>query len=52
MGGDRARSKGGVGLGLSNAQRIAETHHGAITVKSTLHVGSTFTVTLPLRPTA
>jgi two-component system, OmpR family, sensor kinase len=39
--------KGGVGVGLSIAQRIARQHGGDITVQSTVGVGSVFTVTLP-----
>lgn len=47
---DLARSKeetGGYGLGLSIAKKIADAHHGKITVKSKLGEGSTFTVHLP-----
>jgi signal transduction histidine kinase len=45
---DTARSgQHGYGLGLSIALRIAEIHHGAIEVKSTVRKGSTFTVVLP-----
>ena len=47
---DRARSReaGGTGLGLAIVKHIARSHGGAVTVQSTLGVGSTFTVTLPL----
>jgi heavy metal sensor kinase len=47
---DKARSRelGGSGLGLSIAKWIAALHRGTITVQSSLHEGSTFTVLLPL----
>lgn len=47
---DKARSRelGGSGLGLSIAKWIAELHRGTITVQSSPHEGSTFTVLLPL----
>jgi two-component system, OmpR family, sensor histidine kinase CiaH len=47
---DSARTKTdatGYGLGLAIAKQIVDFHHGAITVKSSLKKGSTFTVTLP-----
>ena len=40
----------GAGLGLSLVQWIAESHRGAVAVQSRLSEGSTFTVTLPIRP--
>jgi signal transduction histidine kinase len=46
---DAARNteKGGMGLGLAIAKKIIEMHQGNIAVKSTLGVGSAFTVVLP-----
>jgi len=45
---DPARvSSGGSGLGLSIVQSIAETHGGAVAVRSEMGQGSVFTVTLP-----
>ena len=40
----------GTGLGLSLVKRIIEAHGGTIRVKSKLHEGSTFSVTLPAAP--
>jgi heavy metal sensor kinase len=44
----RSRETGGVGLGLSIADWIANAHHGKIEVQSFPGEGSTFIVTLPL----
>jgi heavy metal sensor kinase len=43
----RSRETGGVGLGLSIADWIANAHQGKIEVKSEIGKGSTFTVHLP-----
>ncbi len=42
-------SEVGTGLGLAISQQFAQILGGALTVRSTLSVGSTFQVTLPLR---
>lgn len=44
----RSRETGGVGLGLSIAQWIAQVHNGKIEVESKLGEGSTFKIFLPL----
>ncbi len=46
---DKSRSIGGNGLGLSIVKRIVDLHHGNIRVNSTVQVGSTFTITLPIQ---
>jgi two-component system heavy metal sensor histidine kinase CusS len=43
----RSRAEGGVGLGLSLAIQIVQSHHGTITVDSVLGKGTSFLVKLP-----
>lgn len=46
----RGRATGGSGLGLSIARQIVTDHRGTIEVRSTVGVGTTFTVVLPTAP--
>jgi len=48
---DQSRSRPGTGLGLSLARAIAKAHGGDITAASTLNVGSTFSIILPITDT-
>jgi PAS domain S-box-containing protein len=40
----------GMGFGLAICKRIVESHGGTITVKTAVNKGTTFTITLPLKP--
>jgi signal transduction histidine kinase len=44
----RARSQGGIGLGLAICQAIVHAHQGTLTATSTPGRGSTFTMTVPV----
>lgn len=44
----RSRSSGGTGLGLSIVKHLVDLHHGVISVKSELGIGSSFIIELPL----
>lgn len=44
----RSRSSGGTGLGLSIVKHLIDLHHGVISVKSDLGIGSSFIIELPL----
>ncbi|MFK4099988.1 sensor histidine kinase [Streptomyces sp. NPDC019531] len=46
----RGRATGGSGLGLSIARQIVTDHRGTIEARSTVGVGTTFTIVLPAAP--
>ncbi len=44
----RSRSSGGTGLGLSIVKHLVELHHGSVRVESTVGVGTSFIIELPM----
>ena len=49
-GASRLRKAEGTGLGLALTKRFVELHGGMIRLQSVPGAGSTFTVSLPIRP--
>ncbi len=47
--GSHSREFAGTGLGLALTKKLVELHGGTLTLESTVNLGSTFTVMLPLR---
>jgi two-component system cell cycle sensor histidine kinase PleC len=47
----KGRRYGGVGLGLALSRSLAELHDGTLEISSTLGIGMTVRIVLPLRPT-
>jgi signal transduction histidine kinase len=50
VGGPATQTREGTGLGLALAKRFVELHGGTIGIQSAVGKGTTFTFTLPLRP--
>jgi signal transduction histidine kinase len=50
VGRDYTRKAEGTGLGLALTRRFVELHGGQVRLDSALGKGSTFTITLPVRP--
>jgi two-component system, NarL family, sensor histidine kinase BarA len=50
--GSSTREYGGAGLGLAIVKSFVEAHGGAVTLRSILGAGTTFSVELPIRPAA
>jgi two-component system, OmpR family, phosphate regulon sensor histidine kinase PhoR len=46
----RSRESGGTGLGLAIAKHVIERHRGALDIRSTVGVGTTVSVRLPIAP--
>jgi signal transduction histidine kinase len=44
----RARAQGGTGLGLAIAKMVVDAHNGHLSLASTIGVGTTATVSLPI----
>ena len=44
----RSRKQGGTGLGLAIVKHIAQAHRGSVAVESTIGLGSTFTIQIPV----
>lgn len=46
---DKSRKIGGTGLGLAIAKHLVQLHKGSVSVKSSLNIGTTVTVSLPVQ---
>lgn len=47
--GDVGRKYGGSGLGLTLVKEVVQAHHGTVEVKSTVGLGTTFTIRFPIQ---